>query len=197
MLELTVPSPVPELPSLSKHLPVRAYQGGTCVMVGDDSKRIAEAEELAQAQIGCKILRSSSYFRPEGHVQVLLLSLHPGSSSPVLLILCRRPAMSADTQGQQSPVGGSWRASADFAATRGRRRPWERGVMQQEPEFGGPGTTEAHARVRAQYDFNHQSYADRCLGTVDFLADIEMLAHTDYAVLTFNSGLAHLVDTLR
>lgn len=34
-------------------------------------------------------------------------------------------------------------------------------------------------------------------GTVDFLADIEVLAHTDYAVLSYNSGLAHLVDTLR
>ena len=51
--------------------------------------------------------------------------------------------------------------------------------------------------ARMQYHFNVQPYTQRCLGTVDFLVDIEMLAHTDYAVLTFNSGLAHLVDTLR
>ena len=49
----------------------------------------------------------------------------------------------------------------------------------------------------AQYDFNAQPYEQRCLGTVDFLVDIELLTHVDYAVLTFNSGLAHLVDTLR
>ncbi len=51
--------------------------------------------------------------------------------------------------------------------------------------------------LRAQYDFNAQPYEQRCLGSVDFLVDIELLAHVDYAVLTFNSGLAHLVDTLR
>ena len=45
-------------------------QGGTCVLVGDDSARIAEAERVAEAEIGCKVLRTSTYFRPEGHVQV-------------------------------------------------------------------------------------------------------------------------------
>ena len=49
----------------------------------------------------------------------------------------------------------------------------------------------------AQFNFNAQTYEARCTGTVDFLGDIELLAHTDYAVLSFNSGLAHLVDTLR
>lgn len=51
--------------------------------------------------------------------------------------------------------------------------------------------------VFAQYHFNHQEFPDRCTGTVDFLTDIELLAHCDYAALTFNSGLAHLVDVLR
>ncbi len=32
---------------------------------------------------------------------------------------------------------------------------------------------------------------------MDFLTDIELLARADYAALTFNSGLAHLVDVLR
>ncbi|BDA45365.1 hypothetical protein COCOBI_07-1520 [Coccomyxa sp. Obi] len=48
-----------------------------------------------------------------------------------------------------------------------------------------------------QYHFNHQEFPERCAGTVDFLTDIELLAHTDFAALTFNSGLAHLVDVLR
>ena len=51
--------------------------------------------------------------------------------------------------------------------------------------------------MHAQYDFNAQPLEARCMGTVDFLGDIELLAHTDYAVLSYNSGLAHLVDTLR
>ena len=45
-------------------------QGGTCVLVGDDAKRMAEAEKLARREIGCKVLRTSAYFQPEGHVQV-------------------------------------------------------------------------------------------------------------------------------
>ena len=49
---------------------VSCSQGGTCVLVGDDAKRIAEAEELAKREIGCRVLRTSTYFQPEGHVQV-------------------------------------------------------------------------------------------------------------------------------
>ena len=48
-----------------------------------------------------------------------------------------------------------------------------------------------------QYHFNRQEFPERCTGTVEFLTDIELLAHCDYAALTFNSGLAHLVDVLR
>ncbi|KAK9901330.1 hypothetical protein WJX75_007057 [Coccomyxa subellipsoidea] len=48
-----------------------------------------------------------------------------------------------------------------------------------------------------QYHFNVQGFEERCAGTADFLVDIELLARTDYATLTFNSGLAHLVDVLR
>ena len=52
------------------HLLLPVLQGGTCVLVGDDAKRIAEAEQLARREIGCRVLRSSAYFQPEGHVQV-------------------------------------------------------------------------------------------------------------------------------
>ena len=51
--------------------------------------------------------------------------------------------------------------------------------------------------MRAQFNFNAQPLEARCSGTVDFLGDIELLAHTDYAVLSYNSGLCHLVDMLR
>ena len=40
------------------------------MLVGDDAQRIAEAEELAKREIGCRVLRTSTYFQPEGHVQV-------------------------------------------------------------------------------------------------------------------------------
>jgi hypothetical protein len=58
------------------------------VLVGDDSKRIAEAERLAEKEIGCKILRSSSYFRAEGHVQVLLAA--PAGALTIPASACMR-----------------------------------------------------------------------------------------------------------
>lgn len=45
-------------------------QGGTCVLVGDDRKKMAEAEELAKHNIGCQVYRSSIYYRRDGHLQV-------------------------------------------------------------------------------------------------------------------------------
>jgi len=38
-----------------------------------------------------------------------------------------------------------------------------------------------------QDHFNQQSYEDKCSGTVQVLIDMELLAHTDYFVGTYNS----------
>lgn len=45
-------------------------QGGTCVVVGDDAKKVAEAAGYAKKLIGCKILENTPYYRSSGHVQV-------------------------------------------------------------------------------------------------------------------------------
>ena len=41
-----------------------------------------------------------------------------------------------------------------------------------------------------QDHFNQQSYEDRCSGTVQVLIDMELLAHTDYFVGSYNSRSA-------
>ena len=41
-----------------------------------------------------------------------------------------------------------------------------------------------------QDHFNQQSYEDRCSGTVQVLIDMELLAHTDYFVGSYNSRCA-------
>jgi len=46
------------------------FQGGTCVLVGDDVKKVAEAAEFAKKLIGCKIMQNKPYYRTAGHVQV-------------------------------------------------------------------------------------------------------------------------------
>ena len=50
------------------------------MLVGDDAKRIAEAEQLARREIGCRVLRTSAYFQPEGHVQVEYLGRPVGAA---------------------------------------------------------------------------------------------------------------------
>lgn len=45
-------------------------QGGTCVLVGDDVKKVAEAATFAKKLIGCTILENTPYYRSSGHVQV-------------------------------------------------------------------------------------------------------------------------------
>ena len=45
-------------------------QGGTCVLVGDDAKKVAEAAAFAKKLIGCTILENNPYYRSSGHVQV-------------------------------------------------------------------------------------------------------------------------------
>lgn len=52
-------------------------QGGTCVLVGDDVKKVAEAGEFAKKLIGCKIMQNKPYYRTAGHVQVCKSSLSP------------------------------------------------------------------------------------------------------------------------
>ena len=65
-------------------------QGGTCVLVGDDGKRIAEAERIAEREIGCTILRTSTYFREEGHVQVPYMHIsHMAQTAACPATACR------------------------------------------------------------------------------------------------------------
>ncbi|KAK9838524.1 hypothetical protein WJX81_005090 [Elliptochloris bilobata] len=49
----------------------------------------------------------------------------------------------------------------------------------------------------SQQEFNVASVRSRCAATHHLVADIELLAHTDYFVGTLNSGLPHLIDKLR
>ena len=51
------------------------------MLVGDDWKKIEEAEALAKQHLGCQIYRSSFYWRKEGHVQV------PGPCTKVGVLL--------------------------------------------------------------------------------------------------------------
>ena len=45
--------------------------------------------------------------------------------------------------------------------------------------------------------FNQQSFEDRCSGTVQLLIDMELLAHTDYFVGSYNSRWPRVVQYLR
>ena len=48
-----------------------------------------------------------------------------------------------------------------------------------------------------QDHFNQQSYEDKCSGTVQVLIDMELLAHTDYFVGSYNSRWPRVVQYLR
>ncbi|EIE21427.1 hypothetical protein COCSUDRAFT_56647 [Coccomyxa subellipsoidea C-169] len=54
--------------SFTKNFP--DVKGGTCVLVGDDVKKVAEAADYAKKLIGCKIMQNKPYYRTAGHVQV-------------------------------------------------------------------------------------------------------------------------------
>ena len=45
--------------------------------------------------------------------------------------------------------------------------------------------------------FNQQSFEDKCSGTVQVLIDMELLAHTDYFVGSYNSRWPRVVQYLR
>eukprot|EP00884_Botryococcus_braunii_P015095 jgi/Botrbrau1/23587/Bobra.0141s0051.1 len=49
----------------------------------------------------------------------------------------------------------------------------------------------------SQGKFNEQVLPQRCAQTVQLIADMEILAHTDYMVGTYNSGIPGLVEILR
>lgn len=49
----------------------------------------------------------------------------------------------------------------------------------------------------SQDKFNEEPLPQRCTDTLQLLADIEILAHTDYAVGSYNSGIPGLVEILR
>ncbi|KAK9827988.1 hypothetical protein WJX81_005593 [Elliptochloris bilobata] len=48
-----------------------------------------------------------------------------------------------------------------------------------------------------QSTFNHLPLEDRCSATLHLLTDLELLAHTDYFVGSFTSGIAALVEKMR
>lgn len=48
-----------------------------------------------------------------------------------------------------------------------------------------------------QDHFNQQSFEDRCSGTVQVLIDMELLAHADYFVGSYNSRWPRVVQYLR
>ncbi|CAL8469442.1 g8983 [Coccomyxa elongata] len=48
-----------------------------------------------------------------------------------------------------------------------------------------------------QDHFNQQSYEDKCSGTVQLLIDMELLAHTDYFIGSYNSRWPRVVQYLR
>ncbi|CAL8469658.1 g9199 [Coccomyxa elongata] len=54
--------------SFTKNFP--DIKGGTCVLVGDDVKKVTEAADFAKKLIGCKIMQNKPYYRTAGHVQV-------------------------------------------------------------------------------------------------------------------------------
>ena len=54
-----------------------AWQGGTCVVVGDDHALMAETGALARKAIGCRLFAARPFDRPSGHLQ------HDFNESPV------------------------------------------------------------------------------------------------------------------
>lgn len=48
-----------------------------------------------------------------------------------------------------------------------------------------------------QDHFNQQSFEDKCSGTVQLLIDMELLAHTDYFIGSYNSRWPRVVQYLR
>ena len=63
-----------------------------------------------------------------------------------------------------------------------------------------PWLTCTHALAGAghlQDHFNQQSWEDKCSGTVQLLIDMELLAHTDYFVGSYNSRWPRVVQYLR
>jgi hypothetical protein len=44
-------------------------QGGTCLLLGDETKALLETERLVREHIGCRVVHGSKYYRSEGHLQ--------------------------------------------------------------------------------------------------------------------------------
>lgn len=164
------------------------------MLVGDDLAKMNEAEKLARKHLGCQIFRTFPYFRKEGHVQVSTRSLS-----------CLPPLLNGQGTGVarcrfcQEHLSPFWACCVKGTPHTVRLGP---SVYRMREDFcdmdpSAAPATDACSAVAAQYHFNAQDFERRCSGTLAFLADIELLARTDYAVLTFNSGLAHLVDVLR
>lgn len=49
----------------------------------------------------------------------------------------------------------------------------------------------------SQVKFNNLPLQQRCQGTIDLIVDIEVLAHTDYFIGSYTSGLPQLIELLR
>ena len=45
------------------------WQGGTCVIVGDEHARVTEAAKAAERHLRCKVLRTSPFWSKEGFSQ--------------------------------------------------------------------------------------------------------------------------------
>ena len=49
--------------------PKLCWQGGTCVIVGDEHARVTEAAKAAERHLKCKVLRTSPFWSKEGFSQ--------------------------------------------------------------------------------------------------------------------------------